>query len=171
MVCTNQPCLNIEVEFARNACHVNDYYHNDLGFNYRLTNLQASLGLAQLSRLKELLKKKEHIRQLYNISLDSRFERNGFEDIYSERSVCWLYTVLVSDKALFRKRMSDYNIETRPVFHPLNQLNYMPQKGNFPNSELIHKHGVSLPSYTELSDNDINYICEVANDSRFLSRL
>jgi perosamine synthetase len=171
MICTSIPHVSSDVSDLKNHCHFENYYHTDLGYNYRMTNIQAALGFAQMKRLKEILRKKERIRKLYDSYLDSRFERNRFEDSPMDKSICWLYTVLVSDRNRFRERMSRFGIETRPVFIPMNEIPHLESRGSFPNSRFISEHGVSLPSHTNLSDKQIKFISEIANDSGFLSAL
>lgn len=131
------------------------YWHEHVGFNYRLTNLQAAIGVAQLERLNEFIDAKRNIASVYNLGL-SKFEGvtlppekdwafNGY----------WLYTFLVDERfgvsrdELIDKMMKN-GVETRPMFFPLHDMppyqKYILTNQHFPVSEKLSKQGISLPS-------------------------
>lgn len=171
MLCTNIGYVRERAESMRNNCHVMDYLHDGLGYNYRMSNITAAMGRAQMTRLDSLIAKKNEISMIYDAFLDDRFEKNGIDEDYGKTGACWLYTVLVSDRDEFREYMAEHGIETRAGFFPLNRMFHFPKQGRFKTSEFLSKHLVSFPSYTSLTHKDILKICEVANGARFLSKL
>lgn len=142
------------------------YYHEVIGFNYRMTNIQASIGLAQLERIEKFLVKKKQIATWYDKYL------KGIEGIilYKEKSlvhsVNWLYSLLVIppfplNRDELTEFMSKYQIETRPFFYPLHMLPLYKSGDKYPNAQKIAKSGLSLPSGVSLSEKEIKFISNV----------
>jgi perosamine synthetase len=143
------------------------YWHDYVGFNYRLTNLQASVGVAQFERLEYFVQAKRNLAATYNETLNkydffqTPIEKEGTFNSY------WLYTFLIKDNAPFsREDLMDYlskkGIESRPVFYPLHVMPPYKTYGNkehLQTSTLISSSGVSLPSSVNLSEVEANYIC------------
>lgn len=144
------------------------YWHEEIGYNYRLTNLQAAVGVAQFERLEEFVKAKRRIAQTYNESLSAipylqlPIEKEGVINSY------WLYTFLIKPSAPFtRTQLIDHlykkSIETRPIFYP---MHIMPPYKKFGKADdlKISKHisdcGISLPSSSNLTEIEIGYICK-----------
>lgn len=148
------------------------YWHSIIGYNYRLTNIQAAIGVAQFERLEEFLAVKRHIAQTYNQSL----AKYTFFQIPAEKkdttNSFWLYTFLVNESAPFsRDEFIEYlmnqGIETRPVFFPMHQ---MPPYVNFgiPHdlevSIRVSKSGMSLPSSTNLTEIELAHVVREINN-------
>jgi len=142
------------------------YWHDEIGYNYRMTNLQAAVGTAQLEKINTFVDRKREIAQLYNSCLSEvsglvlPIEKQWAKNVY------WLYTILLK-KDVFPLSRDDLvssfrekGIETRPVFHPLHEMPPYRQKEAFPIAEKISAAGISLPSSVNLKDGDIRYICE-----------
>lgn len=141
------------------------YYHEIIGSNYRMTNLQAAVGVAQMERLDKFLIKRASIFREYQTlfnGLDYFVENQKNTD---ETQVCWLYTVLLKE-GIDRDRVIEtlavkYNIESRPTFRCLHS---MPPYKNFAaseslrTSEKISTYGISLPTFTSMSSPDIRRI-------------
>jgi perosamine synthetase len=144
------------------------YWHAEVGYNYRLTNLQAAIGVAQFEQLNEFVASKRKIAQTYSICLSSYpFFQLPAENAYTINSY-WLYTCMVlPDSPFSRDELIDYlslfGIETRPVFFP---IHLMPPYKLFANSsdlkisEGLSKQGISLPSSASLTNEEITFICE-----------
>ena len=147
------------------------YWHQEVGYNYRLTNIQAAIGVAQFERLDEFIKAKNHIATTYN-SILSKYDYfqlplqvEGYTNSY------WLYTFLIKNEAPFDRNdlinyLNIYGIETRPVFYSLHLMPPYKKFGNgidFNNSLMISKSGISLPSSVNLSINELTYISEIIN--------
>ena len=134
------------------------YFHDVLGFNYRMTNIQAAIGLAQLERLEEILEKK---RQIYLQYYEILAEYVSFQPLVKDiRSSYWLVSFCLPGH-VERDKLEEYlmnkGIETRPFFSPMDELPYF-ERGDYPVSRDISRRGISLPSYPQLNSADIKYI-------------
>jgi perosamine synthetase len=141
------------------------YWHDFVGFNYRLTNIQAAIGVAQFERLDEFVNTKIKIANDYNELFTSL---NYFEIPFIDSNIVnsyWLYTCLVKPNSPFtRNEIMDFlyqkGIETRPAFYPMSD---MPIYAKFTQEDLevskdISARGISFPSSTGLSSLDLEYI-------------
>ena len=141
------------------------YWHEEVGYNYRLTNLQAAIGCAQLEKIQCFIDKRQWIKDKYNERL-AGLSCVLPEDKPPARSVNWLYTILLPDNVQEVERdqlivfLSKNKIDSRPVFYPLHA---MPPYRSFarptPNAESLSRRGMTLPSYYALKENDIDRIC------------
>ena len=143
------------------------YWHDELGFNFRMTNIQAALGLGQLERIEEFIKSKLIISNLYKKYLSS--ERNIiFQQVSPEvQSSYWLFTIFLSDNIkIFRDDIIDYllarGIETRPCFYPLNEM--PPYKkycnNDISNSTNLAYSGISLPTSVKMTETEVEVVCK-----------
>jgi perosamine synthetase len=147
------------------------YWHTEVGYNYRLTNIQAAIGVAQFERLEQFVAAKRHIAQTYDQILSKHpFFQIPVESKDSINSY-WLYTFLVNETAPFtRDELIEYlnmqGVETRPVFFPIHQ---MPPYVNYGKPEnlavtiKVSQCGMSLPSSVNLTQMELAYICEKIN--------
>jgi len=142
------------------------YWHELVGFNYRLTNIQAAIGFAQLERFHKIIEKKITIFKWYQSFLTGL---RGIEQLPIEMEVSkhsnWLFTILLADyidKTFVMKSLLKRGIETREVFYPLNEMppykNFKCSK-NISNSQMISRQGISLPSSVNLNIDDVHYVC------------
>lgn len=139
------------------------YWHVTMGFNYRMTNLAAAIGLAQIERLDSILVRKRAIAQRYRDRLANHaftFQVQKPEVSNSE----WLVSLLLppgTDRDAVMKRLTAARIETRPVFYC---AHHMPHHARpdlvLPVSEDIAARGVSLPSYPTLTDDEVDRVCD-----------
>lgn len=138
------------------------FYHSDIGYNYRLTNLQAALGLAQLENINKLLDMKIKNAGIYTSLLkDESIIQLPLQKTWA-KNVFWLYSVVLKKKRLRNKLMSYLDgkgIETRPFFVPIHRLPMYKQTGNFSNTDYLSENGLSLPSGANLKQSEIEYIC------------
>ena len=143
------------------------YWHDLAGYNYRLTNMQAAIGLAQLERFKSIVDKKIMISDWYENLLENFkgiFQKPIHNDFVKHSN--WLYTIILDrgiDKNKVINDLFKYGIESRRTFYPLNEMPpYMKYKcsKSLSNSQLIAKQGISLPSSVNLQKQDIRYIVE-----------
>ena len=147
------------------------YWHDYVGFNYRMTNLQAALGCAQMERISDFIQSKKKLANTYNEFLKTL---NVFELPPEESwASCgfWLYTALLSEDAgisrneLIEKLLRN-GVETRPVFYPLHEMppyKGYPTKSDFHNSNRISKQGISLPSSVNITEQEIENISRALN--------
>lgn len=156
------------------ACNIRDhafskdrhFWHPYLGFNYRMTNLQGAIGLAQVERFKTLISRRIKNAMLYNSLLKGIKglvlppKSKGIKNVY------WMYSILVNDdfggsKDDLRKKLATMGIETRSFFIPVHlQPIYFKEyrSERFPNAELLCRSGLYLPSATNLTEKEIRYI-------------
>ncbi len=143
------------------------YWYDELGFNYRMTNLQAAVGFAQMEQLEELITRRDDIYREYCQALSSH---GGIkmQEVNKQRSVNWLFTVRIKGmnyelRDQVTARLKLMGIDSRPVFYPISMMSFYKDScylgGELVNSSLISLEGISLPTYVGLSKEDISYIC------------
>jgi len=148
------------------------YWHNYVGYNYRMTNLQAAIGVAQLERIEDILNKKCNIGKVYNESLADINELILPPNSNEIRNTYWLYTLLINDKKTsinrdeIIKKLLQNGIEARPVFFP---LHVMPPyrdfaKGEYLNTDYVSRQGLSLPSSVGLTEAQQRDVCRALKD-------
>jgi perosamine synthetase len=150
------------------------FWHELIGFGYRMTNLQASLGVAQTERISENVSKKRRNAQRYSEFLKYikglilPTEPKGYKNVY------WMYGICVQkdefgiDRDMLRKKLADEGIETRTFFIPLHfQPVYFEQfKGQrYPVTEMLSRDGLYLPSYVDLTLPEIKFISDTIKNS------
>ena len=142
------------------------YWHEVIGFNYRMTNVQAAIGVAQLNRLDSFIEKKRQIAKWYSKELKELEEKELIRlhpEMKWAKSIYWMYSILIEDKAklsrdeLMRK-LEKVGIETRPFFVPIHLMPMYYKGDKFPVAEELSKKGINLPSGVKLSRDIILYI-------------
>jgi len=138
------------------------YIHSEAGFNFRMTNLQCSIGLGQLQNINKTIKQRKRIAKRYNKNLKINkniqlpFNGKGFDNVY------WYYSIVIKnnyDKVI--KALQDNNIEYRYFFYPLHQQPFIKSNETLTNSEYIAQYGLILPTYTELKNEQIDFISKI----------
>ena len=144
------------------------YWHDVLGYNYRMTNLQAAIGCAQMERVDEIVQKKLDLANRYN----EAFKNLKGIKIHGQKegtvNTHWLYTILVQPESGFTRdelalKLAKNGIETRPAFYPLHEMPlYSPYQFNasLANSRYISEHGLSLPSYADITNDELNFVID-----------
>lgn len=138
------------------------YYHDILGYNYRMTNIQAALGVAQMGKIKQILQLKNAIQQRYIQGLGSKLIFQRVPD--HATSSYWMCSLLLrseKEKEKVREALSKSNIETRPFFIPIDELPFYNSVKDCPVSREISSLGMNLPSYPDLSYEDQERIIEI----------
>lgn len=136
------------------------YWHDILGFNYRMTNIAAAIGYAQMERVEEILARKQEIARVYRRAaqqLPVEFQ----VPLQGVVSSDWLVSLLLpagTDRDRLMKTMDKMSVETRPVFYPAHHMPMYHSPEKFTVAEDIAARGLSLPSFPALSDADISYI-------------
>ena len=171
MVLTSDSDLHKRMNRLRNhgASPTKRYWNDQVGFNYRMTNLQAALGVAQLERLNDVIAHRRKLYQWYREQLASLDGISLQGSIPDSQSVHWMIAVCVNQWDTYEMRdaaavrLASAGIETRPMFYPLNE---MPACAEFPHasdltvSARIARSGIVLPSGPTLTEDDVAYICE-----------
>jgi len=143
------------------------YWHDVIGYNYRMTNICGALGLAQLERADEVIEQKKQLAKKYN-ELLAGLPLTFQPELEGTTNAHWMFTILVNT-AKTRDELRDYldtkSIETRPTFYPVHTMPmFSNQHNKFPIAEDIALRGINLPSYPTISNEDLNYICnEIKN--------
>ena len=142
--------------------------HPEIGYNFRMPNLLAAFGVAQLENIEEYIKAKRENAKCYNKLLKNvKGITLPCEKTYA-KNCFWLYSVLVEDDyGISRddlvKKMSEKGVETRPFFMPIH--NMPPYKdfkhGNMNVTDELYRKGINLPSSVGLKKENIEYICEI----------
>jgi perosamine synthetase len=170
MVLTNDDALAEHLRSLRNLCFTMQkrFVHEELGWNMRMTNLQAAIGLAQLERWDESIARKRAIGKLYT-ELLSDVKSISLPIIKTDYSdnLYWVFGIMSKNDnktaELLMKKLSDKNIGTRPFFYPMHLqpvLNRMGlfAKETYPNAEKMYNYGLYLPSGLALTNEQIHEV-------------
>ncbi len=160
----------------RNLCFIPDkrFYHEELGANFRMTNLQAAVGVAQLERIDEFIEIKRQNGVLYREKIKHipgvRFQ----PEMPWARSVYWMYAIEISPDygcgaSEIIKRLGREKIGSRPFFIGLHAQPALQKLGLFqgetyPRTDYASKYGLYLPSGLTLTEDDIDEVCAVLDD-------
>lgn len=173
MVLTDDRELYERLKSLRNLCfdNKNRFVHKELGWNMRLTNLQAALGVAQLEQIDFFIEKKRHIGNLYNHLLDDipYFYKPIKKTDYAE-NIYWVYGLVIKEeydanaKALMNE-LAECGIGSRPFFYPMHKQPILKEMGyfkndNHKNSSYISKKGFYIPSGLGLSDENLHIVSD-----------
>ena len=172
MLVTDNEFLRDEAQEFRNLCFTKDrFIHKRMGWNYRMTNMQAALGLAQTERLDQILNRKREIGQIYNNLLS---EVDGVQlpcdNVDYADSIYWVYGLVLEpnsklDPKTIMAKLGEKEIGTRPFFFPLHQQPVLKEMGLFegeeyPVSESLYKRGFYIPSGLGITDEEINRVAQ-----------
>jgi perosamine synthetase len=172
MVVTDDPALADRCRMFRNLCFQpkQRFVHEELGWNYRMTNLQAALGIAQIERLDHTIKLKSSMGAQYTSLFKdlSALKLPVIKTTFADNSY-WVYGILVSsdlgniDSAYFQGHLLNLGIGTRPFFAPMHLQPVFKSLGLFqsielPTSELLYKRGFYIPSSVGITTDQINRV-------------
>jgi len=171
MVVTDDAGLAERARSLRNLCFRRDqrFLHNELGYNFRITNLQAAIGLAQVERVEDHVSRKRRMAALYterlcNVAgLKLPVERPGVKNVY------WMYGVVLDDvvdvdAAGFARRLREQGVDTRPFFLGMHEQPVLRERGffageSYPVTERLSRRGLYLPSGLGLGEAEIEKVC------------
>ncbi len=143
------------------------YWFPIVGYNYRMTNIEAAIGLAQLENIDTFIEKRRMIAKRYSEKLkDVRGIIIPVEKDYAFHS-CWMYTILIEDDfGLSRDDVMEMllkgGVETRPVFYPMHIMPvYKDDSERFTCAVEVASRGINLPTFYELAEDDIQYIADL----------
>lgn len=141
-----------------------EYWHDVVGFNFRMTNICAAIGLAQLERADDFLARKRRLADAYVSGLTGLPVRTHLESPGTTHSF-WMCSVLTDDPAQrdpLRKTLRSAGIETRPVFHPVHTMPmYARGQTGLDVSVTLAARGINLPSWPGLGDDGVRQVCDV----------
>jgi len=151
------------------------YEQQDLGFNYRMTDIQASLGCSQIKRIKEIINRRTKIADQYNKKLKNKFIKKPNLDFF-KGSAFHLYVIRIEEhRDSLREHLLSKNIATNLHYFPIHLQPFYQNmgfsKGMFPTTEKYSEEALSLPIFPELKDEEINYIAhEIDNFFKNVSK-
>ena len=170
MVVTNNKKLDSKCKSFRNLCFGNsrNYLHSDLGFNYRMSNLHAAIGLAQVEKADYYINKRIRNHNLYKQYLKDVKGIRLQQEEPNVKNVYWMNVILVEkeygmSRDDLMKVLKKAKIDTRLLFTGMNHQSYL-KSGKYPNSDYLTKYGLYLPSGSGLKRSEIKYICEVIKE-------
>jgi perosamine synthetase len=172
MVVTSDREFADRLRSLRNLCFRPErrFFHTEIGHNYRLTNLQAAIGVAQVERANDHIKKKrwmagcyrERLHGLNDVALP--VERDWAKNVY------WMYGLVLDDNvridaAEFARRLRAYGVDTRPFFLGMHEQPVLREQGLFegeayPVSERLARRGLYVPSGLTLTESQIDIVCK-----------
>ncbi|XTZ37597.1 DegT/DnrJ/EryC1/StrS family aminotransferase [Salmonella enterica] len=158
-----------EHDVYERACHLKsqgvskteEYWHDVKAYNYRMTNICAAIGLAQLEKAEQIIARKreiaaQYIHELVDLPMHLQPEPEGYFHTY------WMCSILLdeSDKRVgLREYLKEQGIETRPLFPPAHTMPHVYSNERFPVAESLSRRGINLPSYPTLTEKQVRYIC------------
>lgn len=143
------------------------YWHTMVGYNYRMTNVQAAIGCAQLERIDEIMARKEEIFSWYHKEL------SGVEGIALNRTYPWathaywlicieLEGYTEQQRNQFMLALKENGVDSRPFFYPMSDMPYLSAyTANTPVSHLVYQKGINLPTFFDLNQSDVFYIANI----------
>lgn len=173
MIVTDDPELAEKCRSLRNLCFQpkKRFVHEELGWNFRMTNLQAALGLAQLERLDEFVTRKRRMGRRYtellrNVEgIELPIEKTEYAD-----NIYWVYGLVLKDDILFdadeaMRRLGEHKIGTRPFFWPMHEQPVFHKMGlytgeTYPVAERIARRGFYIPSGMALTEAQMEKVAE-----------
>ncbi|MHC4213109.1 MAG: DegT/DnrJ/EryC1/StrS family aminotransferase, partial [Planctomycetota bacterium] len=171
MVVTDDEQIAERCRSLRNLCFQRDrrFVHEQLGWNYRMTNIQAALGVAQLEKIDEFAVRKREIGRRYTRLL-SDFDgvKVPLEKTDYAKNIYWVYGVVLSDDVSFdaaeaMAKLKELKIGTRPFFWPMHEQPVFNKMGLFENetypvAQRLARRGFYIPSGLTLTDEAIEYV-------------
>ncbi len=165
MVVTNdQTLIDRAIHFkGQGLASHRQYWHDVVGYNYRMTNLCAAIGVAQLEQADEFIARKRNIASLYekhlkNLPIEMQGEASNVFNTY------WMFSILVEDaktRDKLRAYLLEKGVETRPLFYPVHTMPmYSTPFQSHRVAEDLGWRGINLPSYPSLEDSQVALICE-----------
>jgi perosamine synthetase len=173
MLVTDDPVLAKRCHSLKNLCFLPEkrFIHEELGWNYRMTNLQAALGVAQLENIGKHLARKREIGKRYGQLLSgiSGFDHQARQTSFAE-NVFWVYGLVVNKRSSVSKdeivtKLSEKKIGTRPFFYPMHLQPVFRKMGFFsgeryPVSENLYDNGFYIPSGLGITDDEIGKVAD-----------
>ena len=178
MILTNNEKLYKKCKSLKNLCfgiNNNRFIHDDIGWNYRLTNIQAAIGCGQLKNISWIIKRKKEIGKRYHALLKNNDKiiiqptKNSFSE-----NIFWVFGVVIKQKTKIKrdivmKKLMEKKIQTRTFFYPMHKqkifkkMNLFANKEKYPHAEYLSLNGFYLPSGLGIKNYEIDYVAETLN--------
>lgn len=175
MLVTNDEQLADRCKSLRNLCFKPEkrFVHDEMGFNYRLTNIQAALGLAQLERLDNFILKKRKIGMKYNELLSPNGIELPLDKVDYAENIYWIYGLVLDESVPSNAEeamrvLEKAGVGTRPFFYPMHKQPVFEKMGlfkgeSYPIAERLAERGFYIPGGTGISDEQIEWVAEKIN--------
>jgi len=173
MILTNNKKLYEKCKSLRNLSFgsgVNRFNHDDIGWNYRMTNLQAALGCGQLKNIKKILKRKREIGRRY-ISILKNCKKIYIQPykLKYAKNIFWVFGVLINKEIKISRnsivnKLNKKNIQTRNFFYPMHKqkifkkMKVFSNTARYKNAEFLSENGFYLPSGLGITNSEIDYV-------------
>lgn len=174
MVCTNSDVLAQRARSLKDLAHSKEtrFLHTELGYNYRVTNLQAALGLGQMEHLEEFLETKRRMAEFYTERLSGiRGLQTPVTKDYAG-NVYWMYAILIEEsfgmsRDAFCAKLRERGVDTRIFFLPCHKQPAVsalyPNQESFPVTEYVAERGLYLPSGLAITDAQMEAVCSAVS--------
>ena len=167
MITTNDDTLAQEIYILRDHAMSPDkrYWHDRMGFNYRMTNLQAAIGCAQLEQAEEFLARRRCLYAGYADRLAAvpglRLNREAQGTTNSFWMICAEFdNVNAEGRDQICMALRARGVDSRPYFYPMSDMPYLEGTANTPIAHALSTRGINLPTYLGLTDKDLDAICD-----------
>ncbi|HRD31759.1 MAG TPA: LegC family aminotransferase [Fimbriimonadaceae bacterium] len=143
-----------------------EFIHGAVGYNYRLTNIQAAMGVAQLEQLPTFLNRKREVFEFYNEAFKDLAGFTPMPEAEGITSACWLYTALFApDSRPLLRHLDSLGIQTRPLWQPnhLSPAYLHLGQGPFPVAERLNRESLSLPCSTHITDEHLRRVVDAVS--------
>jgi perosamine synthetase len=174
MITTNDPDIYARSRYLRDHAMSKDvrYWHTEVGYNYRMTNIQAALGLAQLEQIDDFLRQRARLLDLYR----QKLEPHGFEcnPKVNAEPVNWISCAVVKGLGRARRdavaaRLRERGVDTRPFFFPMSMFPMYADANvtatDNPVSYALSENGFNLPTFVDITEEQISEVCAVFLDT------
>ncbi|WP_027216018.1 DegT/DnrJ/EryC1/StrS family aminotransferase [Butyrivibrio fibrisolvens] len=165
MVLTNDKTLferALHIKGQGLAAH-REYWHDIIGYNYRMTNIAAAIGLAQLEQVDTFVKRKIDIANIYKTQLET-LPCKVHTSVGDVKHTYWMVSILcdkIEDRDKLRDFLKKKGIETRPTFYPIHTMPMYSEKyQKLPIAEKLGWSGMNLPSFPGLKDEEVMFVCD-----------
>lgn len=171
MLVTNNEEFGSKVKYLSNQAKTilpnGGVIHNDIGYNYRMPNIVAAMGVAQLEKIDKYINNKIKNAEKYNNFLKNIKNIQLPVEKDNVKHSQWLYSILINEQYFMSrdeliKKLKENEIMTRPFFYPIHEMKpYInSKKGTMEVTDIVSRNGINLPSSVGLTEEEIKIVCE-----------
>ncbi|HAS47571.1 MAG TPA: hypothetical protein DCS93_44250 [Microscillaceae bacterium] len=144
-----------------------EYVHDHVGYNYRLVNVLAAMGVAQMENLPKFLNRKQEVNAFYREQLTNVGDIQLQEIPNKTSSNHWLFTILTSQQKPLIQHLTAHKIQVRPLWYPMNRLEMFKHERYYSRNDLsmeVYQKSISLPCSTNISEEDTAFVVKTIRD-------
>ena len=174
LIVTNNPAIHERLLYLRNQGRIErgTFIHPEIGYNFRITDIQAAIGLVQLGKLDKIKKMKSNIYDRYKYNLGDSANIQFIKIIDGSSFIPFRVAIYVRDKIELERYLELKGVQTRSFFYPLHRQpafkdivsEYSYEPGSFNNSVYSYDNGMCLPSFPSLTESQTDYVCAVIRE-------